>query len=271
MTQRIMWQYWETRGTKPRFIDGLRELAKKNSGVEIVLVTPENLRSYLPHLPESILQIEELAHKADMIRTMLVMAHGGMWLDSDGIVLRDLNWLFDLLENHEFVGFNDGGELTRGRPWVRVNCFLSRAGGTVVSEWVRRQHAKFPRTIYEWEEIGSALLNPICVENTDRVKILPFENISPIGWDEVEKFKARDADVNSILRKCFIVMLSNHTLAQKEPALQNLTVEEIAEGDYLLSAIIEHAMHSDPPQPVGGNLLLSWKPKRSRDKTSKIV
>ena len=109
MTSRIIWQYWETRGTKPKFIDRLRELAKKNSGVDTVLVTPETLRFYLPQLPDSILQIEELAHKADMIRTMLVMSHGGMWLDSDTIVPRDLNWLFDLLANYEFVGFNDAG------------------------------------------------------------------------------------------------------------------------------------------------------------------
>lgn len=265
MMQRIVWQYWETRATKPGFIDGLRDLATKNSGLEIVLVTPENLRSYLPDLPESILQVDELAHKADMIRAMLVMEHGGMWLDSDAIVLRDLNWLFDLLENHEFVGFNDGGKLTEERPWVRVNCFLSRAGGTILSEWVRRQHAKFPRTVYEWEEIGSALLNPLCVENADRVKILPFETICPIGWDEVEKFKARDADVNSILSECFIVMLSNHALAKKEPALQNMTVEEIAAGDYLLSAIMAHAMHSDPLQGWLGDRNLS------RDKTSKIA
>jgi hypothetical protein len=242
MTSRIIWQYWETRGTKPKFIDGLRELAKKNSGVDTVLVTPETLRFYLPQLPDSILRIEELPHKADMIRTMLVMSHGGMWLDSDAIVLRDLNWLFDVLPDYDFVGFNDAGKLKQSRPWVRINCFLSRANGLVVSEWVRRQHAKFPRTVYQWEEIGSNLLHPICLENRQRVKILPFENICPIRWDEVEKFQACDADITPILRKCSMVMLSNHALAQKVPSLQSLSVEEIAEGDYLLSAIMRHAM-----------------------------
>jgi Capsular polysaccharide synthesis protein len=262
MTRRIIWQYWETRGTKPKFIDGLRELAKKNSGVEIVLVTPQALRSYLPELPDSILQIEQLAHKADMIRTMLVMQHGGMWLDSDALVLRDLNWLFDLLAKYEFVGFNDAGKLKPGRPWVRINCFLSCANGTVVSEWVRRQHAILPRTVYQWEEIGSALLHPICLENRKRVKILPFETICPVPWDEVGKFKVRDANVTSILKRCPIVMLSNHTLAEKVPSLQNLTVEEIAEGDYLLSAIMRHAIRPEIRESMG-TWLLAWRRRRS--------
>ncbi|MBV8894485.1 MAG: hypothetical protein JO266_21340 [Acidobacteria bacterium] len=248
MTRRIIWQYWETRGSKPKFIDGLRELATKNSGAELVLVTPETLRSYLPQLPEPILQIREPAHKADMIRTMLVAAHGGMWLDSDAIVLRDLNWLFDLLAEYEFVGFNDAGKLRPGRPWVRINCFLSRPEGEVVSEWVRQQHAKFPKTVYSWEEIGSALLHGICLNNRQNVKILPFENICPIRWDQVEKFTSRGTGIVPIVRKCSIVMLSNYTLVRKLPSLQDLTVEEIAEGDYLLSAIMRHAMRREPAE-----------------------
>lgn len=45
-------------------------------------------------------------------------------LDSDAVVLRRLDWILDLLDEHEFVGFNDGGLLEKSHPWgVRVNCF----------------------------------------------------------------------------------------------------------------------------------------------------
>ena len=83
---RVIWQYWETRGEKPAFVDGLRELAVKNSGVEVILVTPESLTSYLDDIRDEIVQIRELAHKADMIRTRLVHRYGGMWLDTDALV-----------------------------------------------------------------------------------------------------------------------------------------------------------------------------------------
>lgn len=242
MTRRVIWQYWETVGKKPKYIDGLHELARKNSGVEIILVTPDTLRSYVPDIPEQVFAIKEMAHKADMIRTMLVMTHGGMWLDSDAIVLGDLAWLFDYLDKYEFVGFNDRGRLRPGRPWFRVSCFLSRARGRVVSEWVRRQHAKFPKVVYDWEEIGSELLHAICLEDRRDLKVLPFERICPILWNEVQRFSEPGHDVRSLLRKCFIVMMSNSVVAKKLPSLQDLTVEEIAAGDYLLSAIMRRAI-----------------------------
>ncbi len=248
MAKRVIWQYWETRGTKPRFIDGLFDIAKKNSGIDIVLVTPETLSTYLPDLPPEILQIQEMAHKADMIRAMLVLRHGGMWLDSDAIVLQDLNWLFDYLDDVEFVGFNDHGRLKPGKPWVRVNCFLSRPGGRVMSEWVEAQHAKFPKTVYGWEEIGSALLHPICLDHRKDVKILPFEKICPIRWDEVEMFLERKARMTRSIAKCFIVMLSNNALKTRAAELQKQTVEEIVQSDTLLSAILRQALGpAEPP------------------------
>jgi hypothetical protein len=242
----VIWQYWETRGKKPAFVDGLRQLAHRNSGCDVVLVTPESLQSYLPDLPSDIPRIRELAHKADMIRSMLVARHGGMWLDSDAIVLKDLNWMFALLDQHEFVCFNDEGKLAEGRPWVRVNCFLSRPGGRVAREWVRQQHAIFPRVEYGWDEVGSALLHPICFAERESVKVLPFEMISPIPWDRVAEFERTEAGAAEIIEKCSIVMLSNASLITRAPRLRRLTCQQIAQGDHLLGAIMRAALRGEP-------------------------
>lgn len=243
MPSRLIWQYWETVGDKPAFVDGLHAIAVKNAGAEVILVTPQTLQRYLPTVPPQVLAIREIAHKADMIRAMLVREHGGMWLDSDAVVLRPLGFIFDLLEANELVCFNDGGALAdEGRPWVRVNCFASRPHGRIVTEWVRQQHAKFPRTEYGWEEIGSALLHPICVAHRASVRTLPFETICPVRWDQVELFGRRDMDAGPILRDCHAVMLSNASLKLRAPWLRALTTDEIAAGDYLLSAIMRHAL-----------------------------
>jgi hypothetical protein len=254
---RVIWQYWETRGKKPAFVDGLHRLARQNSGCEVVLVTPQNLSQYLPDLPREISKIKTLAHKADMIRAMLIARHGGMWLDSDAVVLRDLSWLFDFLEEYDFVGFNNLGLLQEVRPWVRVNCFLSRAGGCVATEWVRQQHAKFPRTRYNWEEIGTEILHPICLSNKDRVKFLPFEEICPIPWDRVDELMAHDSK-ERIAEKCYIVMLSNASLAKRAPHLRNLSCQDMAEGDYLISTIVRDALRGNRVDDPTSALLSQW-------------
>jgi len=206
--KRIIWQYWETRGKKPAHIDHLHRFVEKNSGVNVKLVTPENLHEYLDDVPQAILEIHELAHKADMLRTMLVAKHGGMWLDSDALVLRDLNPYFDLLESNEFIGFNNGGKLGNPPPYVRVNCFLSRANGTIVSEWVRGQHAKLPRTQFTWREIGSEILHPLCRKHRENVLILPFEEISPIRWNEWQLFLRSDLNAQRISEQCRLLMVN---------------------------------------------------------------
>jgi hypothetical protein len=239
----VIWQYWETRGEKPRYIDGLHEIAKRNSGVEVILVTPQTLADYLPDLEPEILGVAELAHKADMIRTRLVMRHGGMWLDSDAVVLSDLNWLFDLLAEHEFVGFNNQGRMQEARPWVRVNCFLSRPDGQVVSEWVAGQRQKLTQATFGWSEIGAAMLNLICLAHPDLVNILPLEKICPIPHKKVADFLLKDdALAGRILDECFMVMLSNRSIEIRQIPLQHLTVEKIAAGDYVLSRILRQAL-----------------------------
>ena len=239
--ERIIWQYWETRGAKPAFVDGLHQIACRNSGCEVRLVTPETLLRYLPDLPSDVLRIEELAHKADMIRAMLVARHGGMWLDSDAIVLKDLNWMFDFLEDVEFVGFNNEAKLERSRPWVRVNCFASVPNGYIATEWTRQQHAKLPRTQFEWEEIGTEILHPICLSSPELIKVLPFELICPVAWNEVDRFMATIV-ADQILEDCSIVMLSNASLKRRAPELRAMTCHQIATQDTLVGAVMRSAL-----------------------------
>jgi hypothetical protein len=224
----------------------------------VVLVTPQTLAGYLPDLPREILQIEEIAHKADMIRAMLVARHGGMWLDSDAIVLRDLNWIFDLLEDYEFVGFNKQARLGESRPWMSVNCFASRPGGYIVQEWVNRQHKKFPRVKFEWEEIGTEILHPLCLSRPELVKVLPFELICPVPWDQVAKFENSRTDNDEVFRDCPVVMLSNASLRKRAPALRRMTCQELADENHLLGAIMRAALGG---RPVDGT---SWLTRRIR-------
>lgn len=246
----IIWQYWETKGKKPGYIDGLYQIAKKNSGVEVIQVTPETLSQYVPNIPDELYSIGEIAHKADMIRAMLIYEQGGMWLDSDAIVIKNLQWLFKLLDNYEFVGFNDRGDIKDEKNTdIRINCFLAQPKSNIIGKWVKAQHQKFPRTTYGWTEIGTDLLGPICLENRHCVKTISFEKISPIQWYEVEKFTSKTIDADDLLKNTDIVMLSNQILHDKNMSLTKLTVNQIASGHYLLSDVMKKALGSSYVPP----------------------
>ena len=177
-----------------------------------------------------------------------------MWLDSDAIVLRDLNWLFDLLGDHDFVGFNDTGRLLPEEIDVRINCFLARRGSVVVSEWVAAQHALFPRTTFRWTEIGTELLGPICLRHRDRVKMLPFRMICPVPWDKVERFSDPARGARQLLKDVHIVMLSNKVLQTNNPAVARRSVEESARADDLAGAIVRQALKYRRPGRIRAQL-----------------
>lgn len=206
--KRILWQFWETRGQKPRYIDELHELCVKNAGVEVILTSPDNIHDYLDDIPAPIMEIPALEHKADMIRTMLIEKHGGMWLDSDALVLNDLNPYFDLLDQHEFVAFCPNGRLGKETRSVKVNCFLSRPNGQIISGWRKAQHEKLPQTSFRWTEIGSDLLHPLCAKHHSSCTIVPFEEISPIKWIDWPLFLRKDLNARRISEKCKVVMVN---------------------------------------------------------------
>lgn len=211
-------------------------------------MTPETLDQYIPNLPTEILTIEEIAHKADMIRALLVYHHGGMWLDSDAIVLSHLNWLFDLLSDCDFVGFNNTGSFTGTHLQIRINCFLSRPKSEIMKSWVNSQHKKFPKTKFAWTEVGTDLLDPIVIENQNTVKLLPFDMICPIKWNEVERFSSTKENSRRILRNTH-VMLSNKSLQQRNPQLAKISLIRLSEDGTLIGDIIKKAIDTNYEPP----------------------
>ncbi len=255
--KRIIWQYWETRTFKPLFVDELYKIAKKNSNIEVIRVTPETISQYIPDLPEEILKIEELAHKADMIRALLIYHHGGMWLDSDAIVLTDLNWMFDLLSEYEFIGFNDNGSFKDSPLNTRINCFLSRPKSKIMKSWVESQHEKFPRTKFNWTEVGTDLLDPIIKNNKTRVKLLSFDIVCPIKYNQLNRFSSHWENSRKILRRTHIVMLSNKSLEQRNSELRKTPISKLSEGNTLIADILKKALDPAYQPPTHFTKLIS--------------
>lgn len=176
-----------------------------------------------------------------MLRARLVHAHGGMWLDSDAVVLKDLNWILDGLGESDFVGFNEPGRLV-DPPRVKVNCFAARKGSRVMQEWVRRQHDKLGQQSFRWEEIGTELLDPIILGHASSVRLHPFSLIAPVSWQDVERFLSSNDVPGEELDAAHVVMLSNKTLERHASPLRRMTVEDMINSGTFLSHFVRKAV-----------------------------
>ena len=131
-----IWMYWENKDSneKPTYIKMCYETILNNVGnrFKVHLLDEKTIYDYLPKLRRDLdRKLKRIPMKADYIRYSLLYKYGGIWLDSDVIVFRNLDDLIEKLKEVEYVGFgchNNGLQCTdimNGYPkpanWVMIS------------------------------------------------------------------------------------------------------------------------------------------------------
>jgi len=141
------------------------------------------------------------------------------------------------------------GSLSDNPLNVRINCFLSKPKSNIMKSWVASQHKKFPKTVYGWGEIGTELLDPILLIESKKVKILNFDIVSPIKYNEVSRFSSKLENSKYIIKNAKIVMLSNNSLQKQSPYICRTPIGELIKDETLIADILRKALEANNHQP----------------------
>ena len=99
---RNVFLYWA--GKEYKLISILRDriLSHSRNGVGYMahLITDQNIRDYVTTIPPYFHQLHP-AHQADYVRVHVVCDYGGIWLDSDTLVMDSLDTLFDIIDDQD--------------------------------------------------------------------------------------------------------------------------------------------------------------------------
>lgn len=91
---RNIYTYWT--GKEYKFINILRNLillhSKSGKGYNFHLITPDNISDYIDDIPDYFYSLQP-AHQADFIRIDVICNNGGIWLDSDTLVMNSIDSL----------------------------------------------------------------------------------------------------------------------------------------------------------------------------------
>lgn len=240
----VIWMYWENKPgrQKPGYLQLCEETIRRHSGgYEVRVLDERSVLDYID-LPDKVLRLEEIAHKADYIRFHLLARYGGVWLDADVVLLRSIADAIDpFIGQRDFLGY--GRE--PGKP--SINFMAS----TAESPLMMAQCAAIARVLAEkrvgffrrklklvWTEIGHDTLWELARDypyyHHERAKI------APIFWEDWEQFLSSDAELDELLRpEPFMVMLYNDFM--RKP-LQDMSREEVFDGDMLISKLFRHAL-----------------------------
>ena len=109
---RNIWVYWENINNKPTptFINlCLKSMRKYLSKYNLIILNETNIKQYLPNVRNDFENLK-IAQKVDYYRIELLYKYGGIWVDSDIIVMKDFDIIFNKLdEGYDFVGFGCTG------------------------------------------------------------------------------------------------------------------------------------------------------------------
>lgn len=112
-SNRIIWIYWENvnRNNYPTYIKLCLDTMNKHlkNKYNLILLNEKIIKNYLPDLRNDFDNLK-IAQKVDYYRISLLQKYGGIWLDSDIIVMRDFDPIFQKLdEGYDYVGFGCTG------------------------------------------------------------------------------------------------------------------------------------------------------------------
>ncbi|CAE7382382.1 unnamed protein product [Symbiodinium necroappetens] len=77
---------------------------------EPVLINDQNVKKWIPDLPEEYFRMPAPAPKSDLIRYALLYHHGGLYMDADFVAVKDMDPILALLHTHDFVSYQEKGE-----------------------------------------------------------------------------------------------------------------------------------------------------------------
>ena len=161
-----VWLYWENKNNKttPNYIQLCRKSVEKNcsKNLNLIILDNININKYLPNLRKDINYLP-IPQKVDYIRLAILNKYGGIYLDSDIILFKSLDYFINLLKYYDFIGFGSNSffkkykTITYGKISNWAMC--SRKNGILISKSLDEANKILDSNKYiNYHELGRELL-----------------------------------------------------------------------------------------------------------------
>jgi hypothetical protein len=251
MSTNNIFLYWT--GHDNVLINLLRKIIylHSNNGKEykVHLITHENINDYITELPNIFYQMIP-SFQADFVRVSVICDYGGIWLDSDTLVLDNLKDLFNIIQN------NDGFFIRENNRSVCNGVFGSKLKTPLMIKWKQKliDLLNKPNIINDLNGNVKRLRNVTgSTVLKDIYKLDPqlynnytifngLDNMYPVNWNYcVDEYLNKPYDNYKNIEKKFqpLIILVNSVYLN----LINKTEEEILNADNALNYFLKKSLN----------------------------
>ena len=228
-----VWTYWE--GPCPQWIEQCRATITAHGG-DVRHLTPESFDALRDIDRDIDLSTLGPAHRADFIRAFVLARFGGLWIDSDCIVMQPLAGLLDLVREHEFVAHRErSGYVSNGFIGARPGSGIARAFYETLCRILRS------RRPLGWISLGGEPLTQLLNSRVGEWHELRCEQVQPICWSTPEAFATRGPESSHdsrLDRSAFCYMMSNTEVTKRFGAGHGVLTEADTFFTYLVNSAL---------------------------------
>jgi hypothetical protein len=242
MNIRNIFLYWI--GKEYTLIKILRKLiylhSTNGTGYKVILITDKNINEYIKFIPEYFNKLCP-AHQADFVRVNVICDYGGIWLDSDTLVLDTLDSLFN------FIELKNGFFIKENNSYICNGIFGSKPNTEVMIQWKKEliDILNNKKGDIHWSEIGSHILQKLYIENPNIYENYHIfdglHNLYPINFNMcLTEFINKPYDnYKTIIREYQPLIILVHSVYK---TLENKTEQDILDGNMPLNYFINKSL-----------------------------
>lgn len=242
-----IWLFWDNYPGKqmPEYIKLCWKTIYKHCGNDfnIVIVNSDNIKDYLPNLRKDWFMMTQLNQKANYARYKLLHQYGGIWLDSDVIMLKSLKPLMDQVLNSELdLIATASPEYGYGEP--ENGLIVSEARGKVVTralEITDNLMDKSKTKQFTWGFLGVQALRT-AVKDLSYIH-LPSSQLMPVSWKAAWRFWSGESIESLCDDSTYGFMLFNEMFRRANSKILTMNQEELMTTKILIGQIFRKSLN----------------------------
>lgn len=242
-----IWQFWDNppgQTDPPAYIKLCQETVHKHCSTDfdIHLVTTENVKQFLPNIPDVFFHISQINNKSNYLRYMLLREYGDFWLDTDLIIFQSLKPLYELLKDGIDLIATASPTLVYGEP--ECGFLLSSYRGNIISKAVEIIEYAIklqpPGHVFKWGSLG-----PATIRQAVKGKVyhhLDCRLMSPVSSWQAFRFEGKDSIDRYCNEESYGCMLFHQMFKQCNSSFLRMSRQELLDSSTLLGQLFRKAI-----------------------------
>jgi|SRR6056297_1692205 len=246
-----VWTYWEN-SIKTKRVPPLIELCLETmkthlKSCNLVILDESNIGEYIDieydfdklklyRFPK---YVSKIIAKTSYYRIKLLKEYGGVWFDADTILIKDLDYIKELLTKYDFV-CSRGNEVSK----ICNGFFAANKNTKIINHILDQQRKKINRGYLKRFEIGTHLLSSIISKNFKKYYKMDIGTIYPMHTRRVGEFFGYN-NVNDYINQYTFGWLLFRSLMVENFGSQLISKRRILQSNNLLGQMFNKALNSE--------------------------